>query len=117
MIFFPLQYFSIFVNSIMRSLLSCISLVFFYISIFQKGDSEKLSAYICDFDSFDDARNMFNVRFYLVVILFIIFDLEIRFLFFFFIVFGSLRYFVYRSVSLSFLFLTIIYEWKKEVLE
>jgi len=47
----------------------------------QQGDAEKLSAYECGFDAFEDARNQFDVRFYLVAILFIVFDLEATFLF------------------------------------
>src|SRR5256885_16416888 len=56
----------------------------FYLSIFlssKQYDAEKLSAYECGFEPFDDARNAFNVKFYLVAILFIIFDLEVMFLF------------------------------------
>lgn len=59
------------------------SLIFFlsYILVFQKGDQEKLSAYECGFNPFEDARMTFDIRFYLVAILFLIFDLEISFLF------------------------------------
>jgi NADH-quinone oxidoreductase subunit A len=85
----------------------------------QKGDSEKLSAYECGFDPFDDARNTFDVRFYLVAILFIIFDLEISFLFPWCISLGSLPLFAYWSMFLFLFILTIgfVYEWKKGALE
>ncbi|NIR23518.1 MAG: NAD(P)H-quinone oxidoreductase subunit 3, partial [Gammaproteobacteria bacterium] len=52
-----------------------------YVIAPQRPDSEKLSAYECGFEAFDDARSKFDVRFYLVAILFIIFDLEVAFLF------------------------------------
>ncbi len=85
-------------------------------------DGEKLSAYECGFDPFDDARMTFDVRFYLVAILFIIFDLEVAFLFPWAIAFGSLRDvgwlgFVSMSVFLGVLTIGFIYEWKKGALE
>ena len=75
------QYFSIFIHLIICSLLSFVFFIFSFILTIQKNDNEKLSAYECGFDPFDDARNTFDVRFYLVAILFIIFDLEVSFLF------------------------------------
>jgi NADH-quinone oxidoreductase subunit A len=107
------------VHLIVCSLLSIIFFVCSYILTSQKGDSEKLSAYECGFDPFDDARNTFDVRFYLVAILFIIFDLEISFLFPWCIVLCSLPYFAYWSMFLFLSILTIgfIYEWKKGALE
>ena len=82
-------------------------------------DSEKVSAYECGFNAFDDARMKFDVRFYLVAILFIIFDLEVAFLFPWAISFGSIGLFGYFSMMLFLLVLTIgfIYEWKKGALE
>src|SRR5476649_1900188 len=61
-----------------------------FIVAFQKPDPEKLSAYECGFNAFDDARMKFDVRFYLVAILFIIFDLEVAFLFPWAVAFGKL---------------------------
>ncbi len=85
----------------------------------QKPDAEKLSAYECGFDAFSDARNKFDVRFYLVTLLFIIFDLEIAFLFPWAITLGKIGLFGFWSmmVFLSVLTVGFIYEWKKGALE
>ena len=85
----------------------------------RKPDKEKLSAYECGFEAFDDARGRFDVRFYLVAILFIIFDLEVAFLFPWAISLGNIGTFGFWSMILFLLFLTIgfIYEWKKGALE
>ena len=85
----------------------------------QKPDTEKLSAYECGFEAFGDARGKFDVRFYLVAILFIIFDLEVAFLFPWAISLETIGAFGFWSM-MGFLFvLTIgfIYEWKKGALE
>ncbi len=84
-----------------------------------KPDSEKLSAYECGFEAFDDARGRFDVRFYLVAILFIIFDLEVAFLFPWAITLGKIGLFGFWSMMIFLLILTIgfIYEWKKGALE
>ncbi len=78
-------------------------------------DAEKLSAYECGFDAFTDARNKFDVRFYLVTLLFIIFDLEIAFLFPWAITLGQIGAFGFWSmiVFLSVLTVGFVYEWKK----
>ena len=82
-------------------------------------DPEKLSAYECGFEPFDDSRMEFDVRFYLVAILFIIFDLEIAFLFPWAISLGSLGSLGFWSMMIFLAVLTIgfIYEWKKGALE
>ena len=82
-------------------------------------DPEKLSAYECGFEAFDDSRMEFDVRFYLVAILFIIFDLEIAFLFPWAITLGKIGLFGFWSMMLFLTVLTIgfIYEWKKGALE
>ena len=82
-------------------------------------DTEKLSAYECGFNAFDDARMKFDVRFYLVSILFIIFDLEVAFLFPWAIAFADLGPFGYWSMMLFLGVLTVgfIYEWRKGALE
>ena len=82
-------------------------------------DSEKLSAYECGFEAFNDARGRFDVRFYLVAILFIIFDLEVVFLFPWAISLGSIGIFGFWSMMIFLIILTIgfIYEWKKGALE
>jgi len=82
-------------------------------------DPEKLSAYECGFDPFDDSRMEFDVRFYLVAILFIIFDLEIAFLFPWAISLGKIGIFGFISMMIFLFILTIgfIYEWKKGALD
>jgi len=84
-----------------------------------KPDTEKLSAYECGFEAFTDARNKFDVRFYLVCLLFIIFDLEIAFLFPWAISLGEIGMFGFWSMVsfLSILTVGFIYEWKKGALE
>jgi NADH-quinone oxidoreductase subunit A len=82
-------------------------------------DAEKVSAYECGFNAFDDARMKFDVRFYLVAILFIIFDLEVAFLFPWAVVFGELGSLGFWSMMVFLGVLTIgfIYEWRKGALE
>ena len=84
-----------------------------------KPDSEKLSAYECGFEAFDDARKQFDVRFYLVAILFIIFDLEVAFLFPWATALGDIGMFGFWSmlVFLGVLTVGFVYEWKKGALE
>jgi NADH:ubiquinone oxidoreductase subunit 3 (subunit A) len=82
-------------------------------------DPEKLSAYECGFNAFDDARMKFDVRFYLVAILFIIFDLEVAFLFPWAVAFGKLGATGFWSMMVFLAVLTVgfAYEWKKGALE
>tara|TARA_B100000674_G_scaffold481968_1_gene483637 strand:- start:637 stop:1005 length:369 start_codon:yes stop_codon:yes gene_type:complete len=82
-------------------------------------DPEKLSAYECGFEPFNDSRMEFDVRFYLVAILFIIFDLEIAFLFPWAISLGKIGIFGFTSMMIFLSILTIgfIYEWKKGALD
>ena len=90
-----------------------------YVVARQKPDSEKLSAYECGFEAFDDARGKFDVRFYLVAILFIIFDLEVAFLFPWAVALGDIGLFGFWSmvVFLGVLTVGFVYEWKKGALE
>ena len=83
------------------------------------GGKEKLSSYECGFVAFDDSRAQFDIRFYLVAILFLIFDLEIAFLFPWSIVLTQLGVFGYCSMMFFLALLTIgfVYEWKKGALE
>ncbi|MBW7848979.1 MAG: NADH-quinone oxidoreductase subunit A [Rhodospirillales bacterium] len=85
----------------------------------QRPDSEKTSAYECGFDAFDDARSKFEVRFYLVAILFIIFDLEVAFLFPWAVTLGQIGMFGFWSMMVFLAILTIgfVYEWRKGALE
>ena len=90
-----------------------------YLSSPNNPDPEKLSAYECGFEAFDDSRMKFDVRFYLVAILFIIFDLEIAFLFPWAISLGQIGLFGFTSMMIFLFILTIgfIYEWKKGALD
>ena len=94
-------------------------LVAAFLLAFKRPDPEKLSAYECGFNAFDDARMKFDVRFYLVAILFIIFDLEVSFLFPWATAFGQLGVYGFWSMMMFLAVLTIgfIYEWKKGALE
>jgi len=99
--------------------LSAVLLVVPFIVAFKQPDPEKMSAYECGFNAFDDARMKFDVRFYLVAILFIIFDLEVAFLFPWAVAFGQLGAFGFWSMMVFLGVLTIgfAYEWKKGALE
>jgi NADH-quinone oxidoreductase subunit A len=82
-------------------------------------DSEKLSPYECGFEAFEDARMKFDVRYYLVAILFILFDLEIAFLFPWAVVLQDIGWFglIAMLIFLGVLVVGFIYEWKKGALE
>ena len=84
-----------------------------------RPDSEKLSPYECGFEAFEDARMKFDVRYYLVAILFIIFDLEIAFLFPWAVVLRDIGLFGYMAmvVFLGILVIGFLYEWKKGALQ
>ncbi len=84
-----------------------------------RPDSEKLSPYECGFEAFEDARMKFDVRYYLVAILFILFDLEIAFLFPWAVVLNEIGLFGFLSmmVFLAILVVGFVYEWMKGALE
>ncbi len=84
-----------------------------------KPDAEKLSPYECGFEAFEDARMKFDVRYYLVAILFILFDLEIAFLFPWAVVLREIGFpgFVAMMIFLLILVVGFVYEWKKGALE
>ena len=90
-----------------------------FLVAFKLPDPEKLSAYECGFNAFDDARMKFDVRFYLVAILFIIFDLEVSFLFPWAVAFDSAGFLGFCSMMLFLGVLTVgfVYEWRKGALE
>ena len=90
-----------------------------FLVAYRQPDPEKLSAYECGFNAFDDARMKFDVRFYLVSILFIIFDLEVAFLFPWAVSLGKIGLFGFWSMIVFLAILTVgfIYEWKKGALE
>ena len=90
-----------------------------FIVAYSNPDPEKLSAYECGFNAFDDARMKFDVRFYLVAILFIIFDLEVSFLFPWAVAFGQIGLYGFWSMMVFLGVRTIgfFYEWRKGALE
>ena len=104
-------------------LIGLVLLIAPFLVAFQQPDPEKLSAYECGFNAFDDARMKFDVRFYLVSILFIIFDLEVAFLFPWAVTLMKLppevTHFAFWSMMsfLGVLTVGFIYEWKKGALE
>jgi NADH:ubiquinone oxidoreductase subunit 3 (subunit A) len=114
-----LEYSTILVFLIFSLILSLILFGLSYILASQTSDVEKLSAYECGFNPFEDARTQFDVRFYLVAILFIIFDLEVSFLFPWSLVLNSVPVFAFWSMTAFLIILTVgfIYEWHKGALE
>ena len=113
------EYLSIIIFLFVSLLLSIGFIIINYIASPSNPDPEKLSAYECGFEAFDNARIEFDVRFYLVAILFIIFDLEIAFLFPWAISLGNIGLLGFYSMMVFLFILTIgfIYEWKKGSLE
>ena len=85
----------------------------------RRPDAQKLSPYECGFEAFEDARMKFDVRYYLVAILFILFDLEIAFLFPWAVVLPDIGFFGFAAmmIFLAILVVGFIYEWKKGALE
>jgi NADH-quinone oxidoreductase subunit A len=85
----------------------------------RRPNAEKLSPYECGFEAFEDARARFDVRYYLVAILFIIFDLEIAFLFPWALALDKIGYFGFGAMAifLGILLIGFLYEWKKGALE
>ena len=99
--------------------LSCAFVVINFILSPKRPDPEKLSAYECGFEPFEDSRMEFDVRFYLVAILFIIFDLEIAYLFPWAVSLSNIGIYGFWSMMIFLGILTIgfIYEWKKGALD
>jgi len=113
------NYFSIILFLFIALILSFGFILANFLAAPSNPDPEKLSAYECGFEAFDDSRMEFDVRFYLVAILFIIFDLEIAFLFPWAISLGGIGALGFWSMMIFLSVLTIgfIYEWKKGALE
>ena len=113
------EYLVIFIFLIIAFLLASILFLISYLIVFQKSDQEKVSAYECGFNPFEDARVTFDIRFYLVAILFLIFDLEISFLFPWITSLNFISWFGFWSMVLFLIILTIgfVYEWFKGALE
>lgn len=116
---FLLEYLPILVFLGIALVMACAMVVVPFIIGKNKPDAEKLSAYECGFEAFDDARRKFDVRFYLVAILFIIFDLEVAFLFPWAVSLGSIGMFGFWSmvVFLAVLTVGLVYEWNKGALD
>lgn len=114
-----LEYLPILVFLGVAAVISGAAVALSFFAATQKPDSEKLSAYECGFEAFGDARARFDVRFYLVAILFIIFDLEVAFLFPWAISLTDIGTFGFWSMMIFLAVLTVgfIYEWKKGALE
>ena len=113
------DYLSIIIFLFVALTLSIIFIVLNFLFSPKNPDSEKLSAYECGFEAFGDSRMEFDVRFYLVAILFIIFDLEIAFLFPWAISLGSICALGFWSMMIFLFVLTVgfVYEWKKGALD
>jgi len=113
------DYFSIIVFLLIALGLSGAFVIINFILSPKNPDPEKLSAYECGFEAFQDSRMEFDVRFYLVAILFIIFDLEIAFLFPWAISLGKIGLLGFVSMMIFLFILTVgfIYEWKKGALD
>jgi NADH-quinone oxidoreductase subunit A len=116
---FLLEYLPILIFLIIAGGLALVILVASLVLARQNPDSEKLSPYECGFEAFADARAKFDVRFYLVAILFIIFDLEVAFLFPWAVSLAHIGLFGFLSMIVFLAVLTIgfIYEWRKGALE
>ena len=116
---FLLQYLPIVIFLGIAAALGIVFILFATVIAPKAPDAEKLSSYECGFNAFDDARMKFDVRFYLVSILFIIFDLEVAFLFPWAVAFQHVGHFGFWSMMVFLAVLTIgfAYEWKKGALE
>ena len=113
------QYLPLAIFIVIAAGLSGALLVAPFLVAFKAPDPEKLSAYECGFNAFDDARMKFDIRFYLVSLLFIIFDLEVAFLFPWAVAFHDVGAFGFWSMIVFLFVLTVgfVYEWKKGALE
>lgn len=114
-----LEYTTILLFILVGFLIAAIIPIASYLLGIKKGDTEKVSVYECGFDPFADSRQKFEVRFFLVAILFIIFDLEISFLFPWSVVITEISLFGYWTmlIFLGILTVGLVYEWLKGGLE
>ena len=113
-----IEYFILLIHFLLSFIIAIIIIFFSYLLITQQPDNQKLSTYECGFDSFGDARNPLSVHFYLVGILFIIFDLEIMFLFPWAVFLSEVGILGFWNMFF-FLFILVIgfiYEWLKGAL-
>ncbi len=113
-----IEYYFILIFILISFTISFIVFLLSYVLASQVYDSEKLSAYECGFQPFEDARNKFDIKFYLVAILFIIFDLEVSYLFPWALCLNNLSFFGFWWMVFFLLILTVgfVYEWLKGAL-
>lgn len=114
-----IEYIGVLVYFVIASILALALLILPFITTTRRVDPEKISAYECGFDPFDDARGRFDIQFYLVAILFIIFDLEVTFLFPWAVVLNKVGLFGFWTMMVFLIILTIgfVYEWRKGALD
>ena len=114
-----IEYLAVLVYFVFALILSTIILGLSFVFATRKADPEKISAYECGFDPFDDALSGFDVQFYLVAILFIIFDLEVAFLFPWALTLNRVGFFGFWSMMAFLVILTVgfLYEWRKGALD
>ena len=107
------------VATLLAGVLLALGTLFGRLAVRSRGDAEKLTPYECGFDAFEDSRAKFDVRYYLVAILFIVFDLEIAFLFPWAVSLSRIGAYglVAMAIFLGILVIGFIYEWKKGALE
>lgn len=116
---FFLEYNSIAIHLIISLVLSSFFVLLSYLSASRVGGTEKLSTYECGFEPFEDARNTFDIKFYIIAILFIIFDIEVAFLFPWAVTFehlGSMSFWVAMDFIVE-LVVGYVYVWKKGALD
>src|SRR2546430_59190 len=113
------EFFLIFTYFICCVLLSFILFIVFYLLIYRQNELEKISAYECGFNPFEDAYGRFDIKFYLVAILFLIFDLDVVFLFPWCVNLIKFHFYGILSMILFLYILTIgfVYEWKRGALD
>ena len=112
------EYILILIIILISIIISSVLFLLSFVLVFQKPDSEKLSAYECGFQPFEDTRLKFDVRYYLISILFLIFDLEIMFLFPWSVILLESGLFIYWIMCffIIILFIGFFYEWNKGAL-
>ena len=113
------EYIPIIIFIVVALVMGVAPLALTYLLAEQKPDAEKLSAYECGFEAFEDARMQFDVRFYLLAILFVVFDLESAFLFPWALVLNKIGFFGFVEMMLFLVILLVgyIYAWKKGALQ
>jgi NADH-quinone oxidoreductase subunit A len=116
---FFLEYNSVLMYLLISLIVAFILVIISYLFAKQEGGTEKLSTYECGFEPFEDARNTFDIKFYIIAILFIIFDIEVAFLFPWSVTFnyiGSLGFWVIMDFIVE-LVIGYVYIWKKGALD